>query len=766
MKPKTTIVLAVLLGVCIVLALFSSDLFSPAKPPDEETAADKPLFDPKPGKAATLRIESARGQFAFEKTDDKWRITEPIAAKAEKWRVDDVADVFKDLKARPASDDVDDDDAGLAAPRWTVTMTDEKGKAYKLLVGNPRPMASDETYVRPAGSKQTFLAKVDFAYKLDKSLSDFRNDTVLELEADDIVHLTVTAAESYELVKKDDQWSLVKPVSAPADKDEVKKVLDEIARVTASEFVEDTPKDLTLYGLDRPQLIAQVEMKPEQPTDANASTQPATQPAKPGKKHGLAIGKRVGDKLYAKLTDQPTVFKVSEDTLKDLQPKIVSLRVKKVLRIDAADVTAVELDLPAGKASLAKSGGAWKMTTPLTGPADSDTVQKLLDALAGLKAENFEDTPDAAQYRGLTQPAAKVTARLAGKDQAVTLLIGGKSPSGEMTFVKPASGLAVAVVKTADLADLLAEPATYWDRSILKLPADAKVTRLELRRTDATYTLARPDGDSDAWTLSSPLAAAADTDQVNKIIDHLEDFKADKIVHLGKAVPDSFAKAEGIMQVVVTTAQTPETPATKPATQPTTGPATQPAAAKPTPVTRTHQVTVARVGLHAYAWAKDAKVVTVGEFAPSLFNDLSADLRSKEIWEIDPNAIRAVRLLAGTDSLVLKKDGEKWTYATDPYVQLDAEKVNDYLKDIKELKAEKFAAHAAPADPKKFGLDKPWLTLELTDENGKKTAVTLSAKGATKTEDRYGTATTVPGVFEIAGDTIGKLSKKLADFKK
>ena len=58
MKPKTTIVLAVLLGVCIVLALFTSDVFTPSKPEGgPKEAAKQDLFDPTPGKPVRLRFQ-------------------------------------------------------------------------------------------------------------------------------------------------------------------------------------------------------------------------------------------------------------------------------------------------------------------------------------------------------------------------------------------------------------------------------------------------------------------------------------------------------------------------------------------------------------------------------------------------------------------------------------------------------------------------------------------------------------------------------------
>ena len=93
-------------------------------------------------------------------------------------------------------------------------------------------------------------------------------------------------------------------------------------------------------------------------------------------------------------------------------------------------------------------------------------------------------------------------------------------------------------------------------------------------------------------------------------------------------------------------------------------------------------------------------------------------------------------------------------------------RVRANLKDIKEPQARRFITHKPAAKPADYGLDKPWLTLELTDEVGVKSSLSLSHKGASKTEDRYGTASTVQGVFEMEASVVEKMSKTLQDFKK
>ena len=503
MKSTTIIVLAAVVLICLVAALLTSDVFT-STPPEKPAAEATALFTPAIGKVAKLTVQGPTGTLAFVRTDGKWRITEPIDAAADDFSVNQLVDAVKDIKATKA-EDVDEKTTGLASPKWTVTITDDKVAAHKLLVGLPRPLQADQTYVRTADSKTAYIADVDLAAKLSKPVSDFRDMTVLDVPTTSITRVKLAGPESFELTKHDEQWQLDSPVATPANKENVQKLLDAVGRVTASDFVADNPKDLAPYGLATPRLLAQIEVAPEKPKTP-ATTEPATQPAPKPKVYTVALGKLIDDKIYAKVSNSPAVFQVNQSLLKDLQPKLVDLRVRKVLDIAKADVTGVDISVPAGKAGLAKVEGKWEMALPLKGPASGDAVDRLLTDAADLKAESFKDDVTNPGLYGLDKPAATITFRMAGKDRRVSLAIGAKSPSGEMTFVQSGSANSVAVVKTSDLTALLAEPATYWNETILKLPDGARAASLDIRRPDDNYSLVHDA--NDAWRLTSPAGLA------------------------------------------------------------------------------------------------------------------------------------------------------------------------------------------------------------------------------------------------------------------
>ena len=227
-------------------------------------------------------------------------------------------------------------------------------------------------------------------------------------------------------------------------------------------------------------------------------------------------------------------------------------------------------------------------------------------------------------------------------------------------------------------------------------------------------------------------------------------------------MPENYIKGKDIMQVILTTTE--PAPTTQPAA---TEPATKPADDDAQPVVKTYKLTVVKLGLHCFAWLKGTKPVTIGQFPLALYNELSGELRSRSFWSVDPENVAAVRIVSGSEGVDLKRDGDHWTYTKDPFVKIDSTKVEDYLKDVGKLQAQKFVENTSTQqNAKAFGLDKPWLQLVITDTSDGKKVLTVSFKGATKDKDRYAAASTTPGFMLLPASALDKLAKGLKDFRK
>ncbi len=759
MKSKTATVLIVLLLACTgYIAIRHLSRLGHRGP---QEPGNKNVLATEPGKVKVLTILSpGRATVRFEAEGDAWNITQPFRWRAIASKVDDLLDDLRSLEYeevyRPKDTDAPGDDLShLDQPLWKVRFTNDKAATQALHVGAAVPLSGGaKTYVRPAGQNKTYVVGVDLAAKLAEPIRQYRDKTIWDLGRDKIVKVAIEGAAAWQLHRdKDGEWGLIGEILSPADAEEVKKLLDKIKRIEADEFVADDPKDLAPFGLGKGQrrLIVRVWTLAKGP----AATQPASAPAVSETRHRLVFGSRSEDKVFAKVGGRKAVFKLDAALLKDLQPKASSLRDKTVLGISVGDIADIHLTVPGGTIKLSKKDGRWEITAPTSENAAAEQVNGLLEKIAALKATGFRDEEVSPSAYGLARPRAVIRLHQAAKGSETILKVGSKSPSGEMTFVKSSGAKAVAVVPSAQADALLADPAVYHDPVLVKLPAGTRITHLTIKRPDETFELSRDEEDN--WRLTRPLKADADADNVNTILDLLEELTATKVVAADRKVPLRYAKAAD--QITVEFTWRPPAATTKPT-----------AATKPTPATqprdRTGTVHLVKMDDEIYGWVAGARPACVGQFAAKLYEQFCAEVRSGKVLVIKKDqAIRQVKITAGEDTLTLDKHGERWSYTADPDVPIDGQKVAEFLETLEELTAEKFASHTK-GRPKRFGLDKPWVTVELTGEEGSRIRILVSAKGTHETKNRYATASGIQGVFVLPANLVGKLALRLKDFKK
>ncbi len=749
MKPKTAIILCVVLIVCIgLMLLWRSDLFQ-AKPAEP----DRSIFDPAPSKATDLTITDSKGKvLRFHRTNDDWQIVQPVKAKADNWRVNEVADAMR-LLAGDKIEDLANKMTGLDSPLYKVKILDDKGRNYEFHVGKQAPRigsTTTRTYIRIPGGKDYVVAE-DFTEKLGRSVREFRDKTIMDIRSDRVVRVTVSGQENYELLKRGSEWDFVSPFNAKAIKDKVDGLVRKAASLNANEIVSvPAGGDLGMFGLEKGKEVAVVRLtlKPEELTTTPATTKAVK---KRGKSYEIAFGRKTKDMIYVRRLDKDDVFLVDASTLDDLQPKMTDLRVKEIIDVAKFAVIKIDLELPGGPVALSKGHATWQMVKPFAGRANSSAINDMIDKINSLKAESFRDGVTALAGYGLDPPKSRIAMTLSGQTQRPTLLIGNTTPSGEMTFVKSASDPAVAILQSKDLKDLPSKAAEFWDTTLLKLPANSKVTRLVIKRPDDkdTFTVQRDQKDPQEWSMLSPIRTAADAASINSIIDHLKDLSATEIVFLGEKTktPREYTKAKGIIVTAVTAAS----PAT-----------TAPAEKIPT---LTHVLKIFKIKDDVFAMQPGKEVVVVGKCSSALYDDMLAELRGRNVWQIDTEKITGVKILAGKETLEIVLKDKEWKYPKDPFVKIDTDKVESFLDGIKEGQAERFANYKTK-DLSKYRLNKPWFTVELTDQDAKVLRIVVSHIGADNTANRYAIAGGTDGVFIISADLAAKMAKKLDDFKK
>jgi hypothetical protein len=427
MNIKTTIVLLVLLLGVGTYVLFTRDRTDTTPKHVVHT-----LVDVKPDDVTRFVITSSDGKkIAAQKTTEGnappvWKITEPVTATAESYKISSLLDSITSVKSTaevPATGS-DAPATGLDKPQYTVELF--KGNLdTKLTVGDTLGV-SGGVYVRVDDHPTVDVVSSSLTDALEKPASDLRKTQLFDTASPSVQQIAITHRDGSQLVleKQPKGWEIIKPITAPADSSAVDDLVSSVINMTPSEF-EDAPN--VAMGLAHP--ADTVTFSADAP-----STQPTTHPAEmPGGVKVIFGGYDDLEKknVFAQIPDG-TVVKVPATVLDSLNKKPYELRDKTLVDIDPTTVTrlTIALDQPATTQPVAaavnktvvlqrrKKEVTMGPVLPTTGPtskpaappqtdwfiadkkpvdADDAKVSAVLNQLHPLKVDKYLESPSTAK---------------------------------------------------------------------------------------------------------------------------------------------------------------------------------------------------------------------------------------------------------------------------------------------------------------------------------------------------------------------------------
>ncbi|MBN1344117.1 MAG: DUF4340 domain-containing protein [Phycisphaerae bacterium] len=790
MNVKTTMALAVILIVGVGAFL----IFGPDKPAGQDASTKetdqkaKPLYElaqlvkfevEAPGKPKLVFTKPLKEGKSDEYED--WQMVEPIKSKATNWEVNSFADKFKSPKYKeeftpgqggfPSEDKI-----SLAKPKAVITVTDAKGASRKVELGD-RVFGGEQTYIKISGEPKAYIAEVDVREDLKKDAKKFRSKDLFDFDKSKAVQVEVTdSGKTYTIIKGEgDKW-VIEPIKAPADKAKIDSLISDIRYLRAEEFVEDAPKNLAAFGLDKPKTSIKVtiEDKIEKKDEkAGGEDKPTTTQAEEKKfeikrsDHVVQFGGASdlkGDKFFCKLGDQPWVVSVTKATYEKVQPKLDQWRDSKVTQAKVLDAEKIALTVGGGTLTLVKKEGSWKRDDAKGGKAEESAVTDLLNGLKDLKAQSWVDDPKDVKEYGLDKPRAEIVLSIKGQPGVERIVVGGDTKSGLLTYVHEAASKSIAVVKLDAAKKLLVPALSYQDRTVQKF-VKSRADRIELAGKDGTVVLTKAKG---AWKMDRPVSAEADTDAVNDLLSNLGSLKARQIA--GEGDPAKFGLDKPELTVTVQVQAPPKAkpkPTTSQASTSSQAAASKPAATKPASTQASkpdvYVLKVTKKDDKVYACVPKSKLIH--ELDKAVYNALTAETHERKPLKFETSEAVAVDVVGGEKPLKFAKKDDKWSYVPDPYLAIDEKKVTDLLSALRDLKVERYVSYGAK-DLKAFGLDKPELTvtvktkdktfemlLSAADKDGKRKAALKAASGAMK-------------VFVVGKGDVGKFAKKIGDFVK
>jgi hypothetical protein len=316
-----------------------------------------------------------------------------------------------------------------------------------------------------------------------------------------------------------------------------------------------------------------------------------------------------------------------------------------------------------------------------------------------------------------------------------------------MLYVQRGGEESVSVVKADDAEKLLVSPVSFGSRQILSVPM-AQIRQIEITRGQTRTVLAKKTA---YWRIYEPYEAAADESGVARILSDVASLRAREIVARGQF--ENFGLDHPDVDVVVEVSQP---------TPPTTSPAdTQPVEQKP----ERHRLLVSKQDDQVYAVMDGGDLVY--QLDPAVYEHLSAELHDRKVLRFSPDQVERLEISGGEmeQELVLTRVDGAWAYPADEFFQIDDDKVQRRVQDLRQLEALRFV-DLEVTDPAQYGLDQPAVQVDLALADGKSISLRVSARGPDDGSQRYAMVAGEPKVFVLRGEDVAKLRIALGDFEK
>ena len=444
-----------------------------------------------------LTIKREQETVRAEKRDGHWYLTEPLAVRGDDQKYRELTRyVAEQLRHTRVVEEQPStlEPFGLTTPRLEIEVTLKDQSAPLILrLGGTNPTGGNY-YAQVAGRPAVYLVSGMTKDVLDAPLYALRDKVVLAFTPAEVqeVHLARGTEEPVMLQRQEgDTWHLIAPVSAKADDQQVRALLQRLRDVKVQAFIAEDATDLESYGLQTPALHVSLGLGPPHA--------PLT----------LMLGnvdtERKG--VYAKRGDAAHVFLLAQDFWDNLPRTATALRDKTLWQFEREHITRLEIQSPYEHMVLTNTGPRqFLMEQPLSSAGDGDAIFSLLWDLRELKAKEFvAETPDALDLYGLDAPRWRVTLweKAPAAQEAVQhdMAFGAEAPDRQGVYVRVGEGPTIYLVGHTEAQRIIEKTAfDLRNKKLLAFTTDT-VQKLRVQYPTSQLTVERS---GKGWKLTEP----------------------------------------------------------------------------------------------------------------------------------------------------------------------------------------------------------------------------------------------------------------------
>jgi len=407
MNPRNTLILALVVAA-LGAFLYFYEIRGQEERAEAEEAAKRLFQGVSAEEIDSIVLVASGGELVrLERSEEGWRITEPVRFPADAIRTDSLASSLAGLSSEAVFEEPESlEEYGIGAdPSIRFSVGDLE---HALQIGDKTPVGGN-TYVKTGAGPQVYAVKSYHATSLTRSLEDLRESKILDFDRDAIDRIEAKwPGGGVVLEKVEEGWRLLEPLETMADTDTVDDLLSSLKFLRADGFIDEVPPDAEL-GLDAPAF--EVELVSEASGEGEAPTRTR-----------LAIGAtRDGRHRAVRGSVENALYQLGEDRLEDFPRAVADYRFKDLADFDASDAVRFELVFPAtGEDAPQLVGGAlaeegWT-TTPEAMAAGK--ASQMITALSSLTAVDIvADAMGDDELRAMELSPPAVTLRVFSEEE-------------------------------------------------------------------------------------------------------------------------------------------------------------------------------------------------------------------------------------------------------------------------------------------------------------------------------------------------------------
>ncbi len=505
----------------------------------------------KPATVTAIQV-TARGQLALrvERTNDTWKMLEPVPYPAQSANIDILLAVLEQLvPARHFSESEltnrfnADKNYGFADPQATILL-EQPGESFPPVRIGTNTAPGDQVFLQVVGRDEIYVVDVSLLKYIPRSPNDWRDSTFIRLKEQPFDSLTVTSGNDRLTFQNDPAthlWRMTFPFEGRADNAKIAGFVQALERARVQQFVSDQPNpDLEAFGLQPPEH----ELTLAQGTNLVSRLQFGKSPTNdPGR-------------VYAHRAGRNTIVTLPKEVLApwSASMQMNDYRDPYLLHLNEP-LTEIEVHGEDNFSLLRQTNETWRVL-PQDFQADATSVKLLLSQLGQLKVAEFTaaNVPETRlpEY-GLVPPLRQYLLKAAPAGTATNAVLnelsfGTTTNRADVVFARRADEKSVYAVPLADFRRLFPFAHQYRERRIWHFSIN-DVAGATIRQEDKVRYLKRNGPHS--WSLARDSQGVIDDLAIEETVAGLCDLTATSWVTRGAQYLPQFGLAPGLLQITL-----------------------------------------------------------------------------------------------------------------------------------------------------------------------------------------------------------------------